>query len=370
MTVDIVLAEGDRDVNLQLASILKNDAKFNFIAGALTGLECISQIMRNRPNVVVATSRLPDLDLKGLIKRVMRQYPTPMLILFSSEDKEIIKEIEEMDIGIIDFLPITRKDGHITISEVSLSTRIHILSKLKIEKFSTQIKQGIKLTRSRMHARKLKSKIEKNTNRGVSSLNSYSGRGRSSKIVVIGTSTGGPRLLSEVVPKFPQNMPPILIVQHMPIGFISAFSRRLDRSSKIRVTEAKSGEKIMPGTIYLAPGGKHLELHRAGNNLPKILLTDGPAVNFVKPAVDVTLQSATKVYGRGVISVILTGMGSDGRDGSRKVKENGGIVLALNEEDADIYGMNRAVIEAGLVDEILSKNELVTGIIRAIEGKI
>jgi len=377
MVVDVVIAEGNRDFNKSLADIIGKDSNLNIKGQALTGLETISHVMRQRPQVLIMSTNLPDLDLVSIIKRVMRQYPTPMLILHERSEHEVINKVRKMDIGIIDFLPITQTGTFYSINEVSLTTRIHILSKLNIQRFTAQIKQGIKMTRDRqkrtsrllnMDSREERTAL---TTRPISSrVVQYSGTGRSSRIVIIGSSTGGPRLLSELVPKFPKNLPPVVIVQHMPVGFISAFAKRLNRMSRIRVVEAKAGDAVMPGTVYLAPGGRHLEFTQISGGIPKIMLTDGPTVNFVKPAVDVTLFSAVKTYGHGVISVILTGMGSDGRDGSSEVKTIGGIVLALNEEDSDIYGMNRAVIEADLADDILGKKDIVLGIIRAIEGKI
>jgi two-component system chemotaxis response regulator CheB len=165
------------------------------------------------------------------------------------------------------------------------------------------------------------------------------------------------------------NLPPVIVVQHMPIGFISAFASRLNRLSRIRVKEAVDGEVILPGTVYLAPGGQHLEFFRQADHTISIRLTDGPPVNFVKPAVDITLKSSAQIYGSGTIGVILTGMGHDGRTGAKIVKEKGGKIICLNEADSDVYGMNKAVIEAGYADGVVSKRDLVPFIIRAIEGK-
>ena len=198
----------------------------------------------------------------------------------------------------------------------------------------------------------------------------YKGTGRLNRIIVIGTSTGGPKLLNEFVPKLPPNLPPVILVQHMPEGFTEKFSERLNRTAKTQVKEAEHGEIITSGNVYVAPGGYHLEIVLNENNMPSIMLTDRPPVNFVKPSVDVTLMSALNIYGSGVISVILTGMGSDGKIGSIEVKKMGGTVLALHESDTDLYGMNRSVIESGVVDEILKKNQLTSGIVRALEGQL
>jgi two-component system chemotaxis response regulator CheB len=293
--------------------------------------------------------------------------------MFRQIDEELVEQLKSLDVGLLDFLSSPVRGGKMDFNEVSLTTRIHILSKLQVEKFVRQIDQSMNrensLELASLDPKPIQKKVTQISSSSSREVIQYSGISRSAKIIIIGTSTGGPRLLSDIIPDFPINLPPVIVIQHMPVGFISAFASRLNRLSRIKVKEAVDGEIIIPGTVYLAPGGKHLEFFRQANHTICIQLTDGPPVNFVKPAVDITLKSSARIYGSGTIGVILTGMGHDGRSGSKVVKDRGGKIICLNEDDSDVYGMNKAVIEAGHADGIVSKRELVPYIIRAIEGR-
>lgn len=372
MVVNIIIAEGDRGRNNQLRDACLSDRNIRVAGQALTGRDTISLVAKLRPEVILMTANLPDIPIVKILNRIMVQYPTPVLLLYRQVDDQLVNQLRLLDLGILDMLSTPERGGKFEFSEVSLITRIHILSKLKVEKFVKQINQTFTHERHQSPTVTMTSKSQNtqllSTSSSVPPVK-YTGVSRSAKIIIIGTSTGGPRLLSDIVPNFPMNLPPVIVVQHMPIGFISAFASRLNRLSRIKVKEAVDGEVVLPGTVYLAPGGQHLEFFRQADHTISIRLTDGPPVNFVKPAVDITLKSSAKIYGSGTIGVILTGMGHDGRNGSRIVKEKGGQIICLNEADSDVYGMNKAVIEAGYADGVVSKRDLVPYIIRAIEGK-
>lgn len=170
-------------------------------------------------------------------------------------------------------------------------------------------------------------------------------------------------MITTLVQALPDKFPAVLIIQHMPDGFVSSFTKRLDRISEIEVRQAEDGQIIEQNTVYVCPGGLHLEVVKEVGELPRLRLFRGELVNFVRPAVDLTLKSASKVYGKNLIGVILTGMGSDGREGARKVRAAGGKMIALNKEDSTIYGMNKAVIEAGQADIVLPVDKIISGII-------
>ena len=171
------------------------------------------------------------------------------------------------------------------------------------------------------------------------------------RLVVIGSSTGGPQALQTVITGLTEDFPcPVVVVQHMPAGFTGALAGRLDGVSKVRVCEARNGDILQAGCVYIAPGNYHLRiLHEPG--VRRIALSDEPPVGNHRPAVNVMYDSVAHL-GRDVIAVILTGMGSDGRDGMRRIKENGGYCIAQDEATCVVYGMPKSVIEAGLADEI------------------
>ncbi len=186
-------------------------------------------------------------------------------------------------------------------------------------------------------------------------------RAAGKKMVLIASSTGGPKALGDLVPKLPAPLGSgAMIVQHMPPGFTASLAARLDAASKLKVVEAAGGEPIDPGHLYLAPGGAHL---RFGDDR-RLRLSDEAPMGGLRPRADLTILDAAKVYGSSLLLVVLTGMGKDGLDGARAVKKAGGRVLVEAESTCVVYGMPRAVAEAGLADEILPLDELPAAIAR------
>ncbi len=172
-------------------------------------------------------------------------------------------------------------------------------------------------------------------------------------VLAVGASTGGPDALNKVLAALPASFPvPVVVVQHMPPLFTRLFAERLDRSCALRVVEAVDGTVLAPGTVHIAPGDRHLEVIRRGTQVVT-RLHEGPPENFCRPAVDVLFRSVAKVYGEGVLSVVLTGMGQDGRRGAEEIRSLGGAVLAQDAATSVVWGMPGAVTEAGLADAVL-----------------
>jgi two-component system chemotaxis response regulator CheB len=169
--------------------------------------------------------------------------------------------------------------------------------------------------------------------------------------VVLGISTGGPQGLKQLVPRLPPDLPvPVLIVLHMPVGYTELYARKLDEISKVRVVEARDDEPVEAGTVYIAPAGRHLTVRRDGSGGVAVHLDVRPLDTFYRPSVDVLFQSAADVYGGRVLGVVMTGMGSDGREGAAWIKAKGGTILTEAEESCVVYGMPRSVVDAGLSD--------------------
>jgi two-component system chemotaxis response regulator CheB len=184
-------------------------------------------------------------------------------------------------------------------------------------------------------------------------------RAATQRVVVIATSTGGPRALAELVPALPSPLGAGgLIVQHMPAGFTASLAQRLDRGSRLAVVEAQGGEPLRPDTLLLAPGGSHLRLGDDG----VARLSDEAAIGGLRPRADLTIQDAARLYRERLLLVVMTGMGKDGLDGARQVHAHGGRVLAEAESTCTVYGMPRAIVEAGLADEVVPLGELAAAI--------
>lgn len=188
-------------------------------------------------------------------------------------------------------------------------------------------------------------------------------------VVAIGVSTGGPAALAQLLPGLPSDLGvPVLLVQHIPGGFTRSLAEALDTKSALRVVEASDGEAVEPGKVYVAPGGRHLEVERRDGRV-KVNLTDGPPENHCRPAADVLFRSVAKVYADGVLGVIMTGMGEDGARGLADVKRAGGHVLAQDEDSCTVYGMPAQAVHAGVVDQSVGLQQLAGTILRCTRGK-
>jgi len=345
--------------------------------------DAYSYLMGADINLVVLSEQLDTMSGYEFITKLMKSKPVACLLI---SDPTINIEIDyprALDYSIVDTFSTEFKDDGFMFSS-RLLIKAKILTKLNISRFQTQIDQinnykppkiepyhgevvdPEKLESKVSEAEKMKQLRDRTSIRKIrqnqpTELNIHPSR-RYDSLVVLGASTGGPRLLVYIVSQLPRNFPPVIIVQHMPKGFVAQFAQRMNDNAQINVKRAEDGDLVLAGNVYIAPGGYHLELDRSGSET-YIRITDGPKVNFVKPAVDITLFSAARTHANKVISVILTGMGSDGREGSRIIKNQGGKVIALNEEDSVIYGMNKAVVEAGLADAVEGMDGIVNRIV-------
>ena len=395
MSIKVLVAEAKQEDMKIIISALLSDSNFEIVGKATSGQEVISKAKSLDFKVIIISTSLQDMTLFQIVKEIMDNRPKPILVM-NPEHQPVEGKSNLIRYGIIDWFTISIKNRHVSFSDVALTTRCHILAKLNLGNFKDQINHvnstvshTTRLTQS-MH--RISQTIEEIISVGPSNTpwviqkpiseslkpisteeifkeEKYSGLGRANKIIIIGTSTGGPKLLNEIVPRLPANLPPVLLIQHMPVGFTHTFADRLNRRSKVHVKQAEDGDDVVSGVVYIAPAGYHLELLQSTTSGPtKIQLADGDMVNFVKPSIDVAIKSAVKIYKQGVVGVILTGMGHDGRDGCKVIKQLGGKVIVLHETDSDIYGMNRSVIEAGYADQILRKRELIGGIVNAIEN--
>jgi two-component system chemotaxis response regulator CheB len=197
---------------------------------------------------------------------------------------------------------------------------------------------------------------------GVAGLRPRRAPAGSKRVVLIATSTGGPRALAELIPALPSPLGAGgMIVQHMPAGFTASLAQRLDRGSKLRVIEAQGGEALKPDTLILAPGGSHLRLGDDGVG-GLIRLTDEAAIGGLRPRADLTIADAARIFGERLLLVVMTGMGKDGLEGAREVRARGGRILAEAESTCTVYGMPRAIVEAQLADDVLPLGELAAAI--------
>jgi two-component system chemotaxis response regulator CheB len=328
--IRVLLVDDSAFIRYTVTKYLETDPDIKIVGSARDGLEALSQIPKLKPDVVVLDVEMPRMDGLTALKRIMVECPTPVVMLSALTQRGARTTIQALMRGALDF--VTKPDAKVNIHTV-------------IEDLSAKIKAaaGVRSTTWRLPTVETKTKITP-TKRGPRPLH------KEDTVVVIGASTGGPRALQTILSNLPADLAAaILIVQHMPPGFTRSLAQRLNEASPLIVQEAADGDRLARGVVLLAPGNFHLRFKR----IRQVALDQGPRRHHVRPAVDVTMESAVEYHGKNVIGVVLTGMGQDGTDGAGQIKIAGGKVIAEHESTSVVYGMPGSVVRAGLADRVV-----------------
>jgi len=330
-----------------ITDFLATSSEIEVIGKAKNGQEAIEKITRLRPDVVTMDMEMPVLDGLQALGYIMSECPTRVIMLTAAESKLGDLTMTAFQYGAVDF--IQKPSGSIS---------------LDMEKIGEDLIKKV-LAAVHVDIHKLVFIEEKTIKKEkIVPIQKISTK----KIVIIGTSTGGPRALQQVIPLLPADLRvPVLVVQHMPAGFTKSLAERLNSQSLLRVREAVEGDIIQTGTVLVAPGDFHMIIkqQKINGELREVIgLTKGERVQGVRPSIDVLLESVAQIYGQNSIGVILTGMGSDGSNGIKKLKLVGGKVIAEDESTCVVYGMPRSVIEQKLADYILPIHKIAEGIVQ------
>jgi two-component system, chemotaxis family, protein-glutamate methylesterase/glutaminase len=316
---------------------------FEIVGQAKDGHDALAQILKLQPDVVTMDFNMPGMTGADTVRLVMQQRPTPV-VMFSAHTKQGAKEtFDALAAGAVDFL--TKPTGEVSVD----------LTKIADELVRKLVAAAQARPRPASPPPTAGASGSFPAMRSMTSLSAASSPGVLPRLCVIAISTGGPAALSELVPALvPDLRTAVVIVQHMPAGFTGPFAERLDAASRISVHEARSGDRPMPGSVLIAPGDRHVEFDDRG----VVTLTDGPLVNGCRPAADVTMMSAARVYGRRASAVVMTGMGRDGAAGALAIKRADGKTLAQDQATSVIFGMPKAAIDAGAIDEIAALGDI------------
>jgi two-component system, chemotaxis family, protein-glutamate methylesterase/glutaminase len=290
---------------------------------------------------------MPNMDGITTLSRIMAECPTPVVMLSSLTGNGTETTIKALENGAVDFFLKHSLSNPVGVSgdAIDLKTKIIMASKIKLSKTRQEKQDNISLS-VQDKLQKLQRKLQP-----------------AERIVVIGSSTGGPKALYQLIPRIPAEIPAaILVVQHMPPGFTYTLAQRLDQLSNILVKEVVAGDVLYDGVAYIAKGGQHMVVDNTG----RLTLNQDPPVCSVRPSIDVTMKSAVKYYGGSVSGVVLTGMGSDGTNGCKAIKECGGKVIAEHESTCVVWGMPKSVTEAGLADKIIPLPGISDGIMEIL----
>jgi two-component system chemotaxis response regulator CheB len=305
---------------------------------ARDGEEALRKTFELEPHLITLDLEMPRMDGFTFLRIVMSRRPTPVMVISGRAGQEDV--FKALELGAVDFIakPKRRAAPELVDIEQELIRKVHAIRELRIEK----VRERLRATPAQIP----QVPVER--------------RRKTAPVVVIGSSTGGPAALMQIFGACAEALPSAFVVaQHMPEGFTRGFAERLDRLTPFRSREARGGEVLAPGTILIAPGGRHLEFDGdAGRPVTRIARANGS--DKYTPSVDRLFESAAKAFGSELLAVVLTGMGDDGRRGVEAVKAAGGTVIAESEETAVIFGMPQQAIRTGAVDEVLSLGEIGT----------
>ncbi|MCU0306398.1 MAG: chemotaxis-specific protein-glutamate methyltransferase CheB [Thermoleophilia bacterium] len=313
------------------------------VGTARDGSELVARVEELRPDVVTLDVEMPGVDGIAALRQLMRACPTPVVMLSSLTGTGTRATVQALAAGAVDALQ---------------------KPPMRVERAAWEAIRDELVDRVRAAAAaRVGTPGQATAPAAPPAALAARARSATAPLVVIATSTGGPRALHAVVPQLPSPLGVgVLIVQHMPQGFTRALAERLDQASALTVREAADGDEIRPDTALIAPGGLHLEVAGPG----RVRLSDAPPVGALRPRADITLATAATAYGRRVLGVVLTGMGNDAEAGARDVKAAGGRVLTEDESTCVIYGMPRAVEKAGLADAVVPLDVMPLAITEAV----
>lgn len=342
--IRIVLADDSLVIRRILVQALSRHPDLQVVGVARWGGEAVELVSTVKPDVVLLDVEMPQMNGVEAAERIRKIDDQLPIIMFSSlTSAGASATFDAMARGASDY--VTKPRSVVSIAESLDLIDSDLVCKIRFwgEKRSVE---STTLT------------FPDSSSAKVFSNRSILRSARHVEIAVLGVSTGGPNALAELLPQFPAPLPiPLLIVQHMPAVFTQLLAGRLAQLCPWPVREAVDGEPILPGTMLIAPGNRHLMIGDADGE-PCVRLTDDLPVNSCRPAVDILFASAAARYGSGTLGMVLTGMGKDGLEGARAIKRSGGQILVQDQATCAVWGMPRAVEEAGLADEVLSLGEM------------
>ena len=349
MSVRVLVVDDSNFYRRRLKDVFDGDAQIVLIGSASDGKEAIALTQSLRPDVITMDVNMPVLDGIAATRKIMSICPTPILMLSALTIEGAESTLSALDAGAVDFLPkeissisANREEAFQIIRE-----KVKIISRVRVMRRRSASSQTAKRTKN-------KPVLAAKTNRRYS-------------LLTIGASTGGPVALQKVLTEIPASFRvPILLIQHMPANFTEAFAQRLNQQCDITVKHAEQGDTLMPGCAYLAPGGKQMVLEKKSGVIT-IKIEASPAGQNYQPCLDITFKSIAEHYGHDVLAVVLTGMGADGSEGAKKLRQNNAGIWVQNEKSCVVYGMPMVIAENGLAEKILDLSVIGSAIVKEIK---
>lgn len=373
MAVRVLVVDDSRFFRRRVTEMLNADPQLEVIGAAENGQEAVEMVATLKPDVVTMDIEMPVMDGITAVRRIMASHPTPILMFSSITTDGAQATLDALDAGAVDFLPKRFEDISTEKEEARRTLCARVLQIGQRRRIAT-------LPRNAPRASTHPSAAGATMARGRAAISQNGpasafvaprpgivpGFLKNFQVIAIGSSTGGPVALQEILTKLPETFPlPIVLVQHMPSTFTAAFAQRLDKLCRVQIKEAADGDVLTPGQALLAPGGSQMVFERRGTGIMVRIKPAQPGQTY-RPCVDISFGSLAKLCPGKVLSIVLTGMGADGREGVRELKRDNGTVWAQNEETCVVFGMPGAVVEAGLADQVLPLQEIGPRLVQGI----
>lgn len=352
--ITVVVVDDSAFMRKALSSMLEGDPEIEVVGTARDGEEGLEKIRQLKPDVVTLDIEMPRMDGLTALRHIMMESPRPVLMVSSLTTEGAEATLKAMELGAVDFIPkqLSRVSLDIVKIEADLRAKVKNVARRKLRPIRPQRK--IELV---VHPVAAAAKVAE-----AIPLK----RAPMRDVVAIGVSTGGPPAIQKLLSRLPGNFPGcILIAQHMPQAFTGPFAKRLDAICQITVKEAEPGDRVQPGMAFVAPGGRHLLIDQKVSRID-LLVSDEPRDALYKPSANVLISSVARGVGKRGVGVILTGMGSDGLEGIRDLKQKSGYILAQDDASCVVYGMPKAIVDAGLADEVLDIDDMSQAIMNAL----
>ncbi len=355
--VKVLIVDDSALVRQTLYDILSSDSRIEVISTASDPFIAAEKINEQVPDVITLDVEMPRMDGLTFLKKIMAQHPIPVVICSSLAGQRTETAFKALEYGAVE-----------VIHKPALGTK-----QMLVESSTLICDVVVAASRTKTKTKKISSTAETSLVQPKLSADVIIAKAKpdsvlqtTEKVVAVGASTGGTEALRIFLEALPRDCPGIVIVQHMPEGFTSAFSKRLDSLCQITVKEAANNDTVLPGHALIAPGNHHLLLKRSGARY-FVEIKDGPLVSRHRPSVDVLFRSTARYAGRNAIGVIMTGMGDDGAKGMLEMKEAGAYTIAQNEESCIVFGMPNEAIKLGGVDKVMSLESMPGEIMRAYQ---
>ena len=346
--VRVLVVDDSAFMRTALSRMIASESGFEIAATASNGTDALNKIAALDPDVVTLDVEMPGLGGLATLRRIMQQFPRPVIMVSASTEKDADNTFDALAAGAFDYVP-----KHLSATSLDiLHLRNDLIAKIRAAAQSRSSHAGGTLSRKPPQTAPLETLPPRFSSTPA--------------IVAIGTSTGGPKALEEILPQFPRDFRvPILIVQHMPLGFTAPFAQRLSQLCSIAVREATHGEIIQPGVIYIAPAGLHLRVERPSNSRAILVLDPHPQDHLHIPSIDVLMTSVAASFKHLALGVIMTGMGSDGAAGMQAIYREGGLTIGQDEFTSTVYGMPRVCAELGILSRVVPLSQIPAQILQA-----